>query len=74
MSTRSTWFVTCDICGNSDGWSHNGKTARHEAREHGWIRRRNKEGRLVDICRQCIERAEEWAKAPAIEFAPEVQP
>ena len=77
MSTRVSYFITCDICGESDGYSHTEDIARAEVRSHGWIRQRNERGELVDMCWRCVERqeaAEEWAKAPAIEFGPEVQP
>lgn len=74
MTTRMTYSVTCDLCGETAGWSHNEETARFEVRRYGWVRSRNQQGELVDMCGRCVERAEEWAKAPAIEFGPEVQP
>lgn len=71
MTTHTSWFVTCDRCGDSAGWSHNEETARQEVRRHGWIRIRQGDT-YPDLCWRCVEAAEEWANA--IEFGPEVQP
>ena len=71
MTTRSSWYIVCDVCGDSGGWSHNEDTARAEVRGHGWIRQRDEQGKLVDMCWRCIERARDWATAPRIEWGGE---
>lgn len=56
MSTRVSYFVTCDICGESAGWSHTEDVARQEVRQHGWVRIRDGQGKLVDMCWRCVEK------------------
>jgi hypothetical protein len=58
VSTRVSYFITCDICGESAGHSHTESVARQEVRRHGWVRVRDVEGKLVDMCWRCAERAE----------------
>ena len=61
MSTRVSYFIACDICGESDGYSHTEDIARAEVRSHGWIRQRNERGELVDMCWRCVEFSERHA-------------
>lgn len=59
MSTRVTYSITCDRCGETDWWSHSEEQARQEARSGGWVRQRETTGRVIDLCRCCAERAEQ---------------
>jgi hypothetical protein len=36
VSTRVSYFITCDICGESNGYSHTEDIARAEVRSHGY--------------------------------------
>lgn len=61
MTTRATYYVKCDRCGDSDGWSATAGEARSEVRRLGWVRERDEGGRMADLCPKCqqIRRKEE---------------
>ena len=61
MSIVITTDVFCDKCGNwvfgATGSKPYARFARYRARLAGWVRRRSQNGKMIDICPNCIREA-----------------
>jgi len=60
MSTHRLVFVTCDECGDSAGMDDMQPTAaaaRRSVQDFGWARR-TVNGKLVDLCGDCLDALE----------------
>ena len=69
----SGWSVKCSQCSQRGPVDDSISRAVQLGESAGWAVVEVR-GQLLTLCPDCVERPEEWAKAPAIEFGPEVQP